>query len=107
MHMSDASFTNLLICIDLRGTNWHLKAKTMKKKKKMDGKFHNSKSQFPVSQRLSPERPLLNLWHPCIAHSEDGVQTSFPLYPGLPEGDSVIFDHGGLSVPSIYLNLSE
>lgn len=36
MHMSDASFKNL-ICIDLRGTNWHLKAKTMKIKKKKNG----------------------------------------------------------------------
>lgn len=35
--MSDASFKNLLICIDLRGTNWHLKAKTMKIKKKKNG----------------------------------------------------------------------
>lgn len=109
MHMSDASFKKLLICVDLRGTNWHLKVKTMKikKKKKMDGKFHNSNSQFPGSQRLSPERLLLNFWHPCMAHFEDRVQTSFPLYQGLPEGDSVTFDHGRLSVPSIYLNLSE
>lgn len=48
--MSDASFQKLLICIDLRGTNWHLKAKTMKKKKRW---MENSTTQNPSSQEAS------------------------------------------------------